>query len=251
MSVFNDYAKYYDLFYKDKDYQAEADYVDNLLKANSTTGGNELLNIGCGTGLHDRYFHEKGYSVDAFDMSENMLNIAKEENSREINFFKSTIKDFCKEKKYDYIISLFHVMSYQTANDEVDSLFRIVKNNLKPGGVFLFDCWYGPAILTEKPEIRIKEVECDKYKIKRIAHPQLLPEENTVVVNYEINIIGDENNCIDTTKESHRMRYFFLPEIELFGRKQSCEILHFYEWMKSIKPSINSWNICLVGKQNN
>lgn len=29
-TVFNDYARYYDLLYQDKDYQAEADYVAAL-----------------------------------------------------------------------------------------------------------------------------------------------------------------------------------------------------------------------------
>ena len=32
MSVFKDYSKYYNLLYKDKDYHAEVDYVEALIK---------------------------------------------------------------------------------------------------------------------------------------------------------------------------------------------------------------------------
>ena len=30
--VFNEYAHYYDLLYKDKDYVGEAEYIDSLIK---------------------------------------------------------------------------------------------------------------------------------------------------------------------------------------------------------------------------
>ena len=138
-------------------------------------------------------------------------------------------------------------MSYQTANEDVDSMFRLVKNNLKPGGIFLFDCWYGPAVLTEKPEMRIKEINSDEYKIKRVAKPQLLAEENTVVVNYEVNIFDRKGNDVDSTKEKHRMRYFFLPELEFFAKDNLCKINFYYEWMTTDMPSVKSWNICFGG----
>ena len=76
MNIFKSYAKYYDLFYKDKDYKTEADYVDYLVQKNSTSVGKEMLIIGCGTGMHDRFFTEKGYALDAFDLSEEMLEVA-------------------------------------------------------------------------------------------------------------------------------------------------------------------------------
>jgi hypothetical protein len=34
MSVFQDYSKYYDLLYADKDYQQEVDYVHQLIQEN-------------------------------------------------------------------------------------------------------------------------------------------------------------------------------------------------------------------------
>ena len=38
-------------------------------------------------------------------------------------------------------------MSYQTSNDDLNATFASARANLKQGGVFIFDCWYGPALL--------------------------------------------------------------------------------------------------------
>jgi len=50
-TVFNDYARYYDLLYQDKDYQAEADYVAGLMKRFHLEA-RSILKLGSGTGIH-------------------------------------------------------------------------------------------------------------------------------------------------------------------------------------------------------
>ena len=40
-------AKYYDLFYKKKNYDKESKFLENLINKRKT-----ILDIGCGTGLH-------------------------------------------------------------------------------------------------------------------------------------------------------------------------------------------------------
>lgn len=75
MGVFKKYAKYYDLFNKDKDYGKEADYVHALIQKYAPDA-KAILDLGCGTGQHDFFLAEKGYSVIGVDMSEEMLSIA-------------------------------------------------------------------------------------------------------------------------------------------------------------------------------
>ena len=52
MDTFQDYAYYYNLFYEDKDYKAEAETVDRILKG-CELKGKDIINFGCGTGRHD------------------------------------------------------------------------------------------------------------------------------------------------------------------------------------------------------
>ena len=53
MSVFGNYSKYYNLLYKDKDYQGEVDFVAGLVAKHSQGKAKTVLDIGSGTGNHD------------------------------------------------------------------------------------------------------------------------------------------------------------------------------------------------------
>jgi ubiquinone/menaquinone biosynthesis C-methylase UbiE len=50
-AVFADYAHYYDLLYRDKDYAAEAEYVVGLIRKFHPSA-RSILELGSGTGIH-------------------------------------------------------------------------------------------------------------------------------------------------------------------------------------------------------
>lgn len=56
--VFADYARYYDLLYRDKDYKAEAEYVARLIRKFHPATQN-ILELGSGTGIHARLLSKK------------------------------------------------------------------------------------------------------------------------------------------------------------------------------------------------
>jgi len=67
-SVFSDYARYYDLLYRDKDYVAEAEYVAGLIhKFHSST--RNILELGSGTGIHASLLAEEGFTVPGIERS--------------------------------------------------------------------------------------------------------------------------------------------------------------------------------------
>ena len=51
--LFQGYSQYYDLLYRDKDYEREAAYIDALLRRHGVLGKN-ILELGSGTGRHAR-----------------------------------------------------------------------------------------------------------------------------------------------------------------------------------------------------
>lgn len=75
MEVFKDYAYYYNAFYQDKDYVAEAVQIDFLLKKYGKDIST-VINYGCGTGRHDIELAKMGYHCTGIDMSELMIEIA-------------------------------------------------------------------------------------------------------------------------------------------------------------------------------
>ena len=255
MAVFKAYSRYYDLLYKEKDYLGEVDYIDSLLKGYAPMS-KSILELGCGTGKHAEMLVEKGYCVHGIDLSESMLEAAQcrlcqmpDGKATKLSFCRGDIRNYRIQEKFDSVISLFHVISYQTANKDVNSAFKTAHQHLNPRGVFIFDCWYGPAVLTERPEVRVKKLEDDSIEVTRIAEPVVHPEENVVDVNYHIIIRDKITNSVEQVFETHKMRYFTTPEIRLVFDSNGFEILKSEEWMTGNKPSVNTWGVCYIARK--
>jgi len=167
--VFDAYAAYYDLLYQDKDYQTEADFVHALLAKHGVPAGGQILELGCGTGKHAECFARMGYTLHGVDMSPAMVDVANARKPADVaaklEFAVGDVRDVWVAKQFDAVISLFHVASYQTTNADLLAMFKTAATHLKPGGVFLFDCWYGPAVLSDRPVMRVKRMQNDAVEV--------------------------------------------------------------------------------------
>lgn len=242
MSVFgNNYAKYYDLLYKDKDYVAESDYIAALIEKHHPK---TILELGCGTGKHARILGEKGFEVFGVDLSEQMIAQAKKLG---ISCQVDDVRTFRAEKKFDAVISLFHIVSYQTTDEDVLNFFETVSAHLEKGGVIAFDIWFKPAVLAQLPEKRVKEFKNNEIKVKRFCSPNHLAEKSVVEVNYDIEITDKKSGNTEKISETHPMRYFSSEEITDFAKQKGIEIIHSEEWMTKNTPDENTWGVCFVG----
>jgi len=252
VSQFGDlYSQYYDLLYQDKDYVAEVDYIDKLI-INYSSKTKTILDLGCGTGKHDSLLCDKGYIVHGVDISQEMLDIAetrRKDKENKLTFSHSDITQLNINKKFDSIVSLFHVMSYQNTNTALDKVFTGVKDHLNRDGLFIFDFWYGPAVLTDLPKTTIKRLEDENIKVTRIAESKLHPQLNTVDVNFDVFIENKKNNNSVEKKELHTMRYFFDTELEMLCDKYGFNIEAKYSWLNYEKPSFDTWNVVWVLKK--
>jgi SAM-dependent methyltransferase len=254
MSNFSGYAKYYDLLYHDKNYHEEALYINGIIENHLPKEKISLLNLGCGTGQHDFIFLENGYEVTGIDRSAAMIENANETlkekySGAKASFMQGDIRSFRIEPKYDVVVSLFHVASYQTTNPDIVSMFETANHHLKEDGLFIFDCWYGPAVLTRRPEVRIKRLENEEISITRIAEPVLYPNDNVVDVNYEVIITDKKKTNQEIIMEKHSMRYFFVPEINFLLQHTNLKIIRCEEWMTGKDPGFESWNVVFICKK--
>lgn len=166
-----------------------------------------------------------------------------------MSFFHKNIQNFVLEEKYDVVIALFYVMSYQTTDRDIENVFCSVKQHLNEGGIFIFDCWYGPAVLSKLPKIRLKRLENDKIKVLHIAEPVLMENEDLVDVLYNI-IIKDKNSGeIKIMKEKYRMRYLFKNNILRMINKIGFNYIDSFEFSKGNPISKKTWNACFVIKK--
>ena len=251
MDTFGKYAAYYDLLYQDKDYEGETEFIDRQIKKFSP-GARSILDLGCGTGNHDVFLGGKGYTVTGVDSSlDNIAKasdkiIAQEKSAHKLEFIKGDIRTVRFDKKYDVVTSLFHVMSYQTSENDLKSAFLTARAHLEKGGLFVFDCWYGPAVISIQPSLRVKYAENDAVSVVRIADPEWFPNENLVHVNYRVLIIDNKTRKVSDLNETHRMRYLFKPEIDRLLLDTGFTLLHWGEWLGNAVPGPDSWSVFFI-----
>lgn len=250
MDVYGDYAYYYNVFYNDKNYVEEASQVDYLIKKYGNNIHN-IINFGCGTGKHDIAFCDLGYRCTGIDISPAMIEIAKKEafeKNQKINYLVEDIRKYRTDCKFDGVVSLFHVMSYQKNNKDILNAFFAARNSLHKDGIFIFDIWYGPGVLSDKPCVRVKEVEDDRNRLIRIARPVMHDSEDTVDVNYEILIIDKNSGSTKMVNETHIMRYFFRPELEFLLSQAGFILIDNVDCRSLSETDYNSWTSYIIAK---
>ena len=252
--IFSEYARYYDLLNKDKDYRAEAEYVHCLIQRYRPETL-RILELGSGTGRHAVLLSEHGYRVHGIERSEEMLaqaqyiatkSIGKYSQGLSPTFSLGDIKTSSLENVFDTVISLFHVISYQTSNSDLAAAFQTARRHLDKGGVFIFDVWYGPCVLAERPTVRIKRMADEHVEVIRFADPIMRPNDNIVEVNYNIFIRNRKTNQFWETAESHYMRYVFQPEIAMLAEHFGLLLEHGEEWMTGNPLGFKTWGACFI-----
>lgn len=239
------YSQYYDLLNADKDYAAETDYVDHLIKR-YRSNSKSILELGSGTGKHAFLLANKNYQVLGLERSADMVAIANKKNNQNVSFIVADITDFSLNKSFDVATSLFHVISYLTDNKSLIQTFKNVHQHLKIDGIFIFDVWHSSAVYYQQPEKRTKKLGDSNLEVLRKANPIIYSEINVVEVDYEIiikNLIDQSTNQI---YEKHPMRHFSKPEIELLALITGFDILMSEEFITSLQPSVNTWGVCYI-----
>jgi SAM-dependent methyltransferase len=248
MSLFDAYSSYYDLLYRDKDYGAESQYVIDLLRRHGVDRG-AILELGCGTGRHAEHLANAGFSVHGVDLSPSMVAKARERFAAAPSAFRFDVGDIRSvrvDRVHDAVVSLFHVLSYQTSNRDLSDLFRTAETHLRSGGVFVFDFWYGPGVLADRPTVRVKELSDDSIDIVRIARPTMFPNHNCVDVDYTVLVTNKADTTVHRIEEKHRMRYLFLPEIEKLAEEHGMSLANAFGGMTEHPLGWESWTGTVV-----
>lgn len=114
--------------------QVNVEWLDGM-RDNFPSSGN-IVDLGCGTGVPlTRYFANRGYQVTGYDISEQMLEIARREVPQ-AQFFQAAMEELELEPgSLDMVVSFFAVIHLD--RDLHLALFEKIARWLRPGGVVL------------------------------------------------------------------------------------------------------------------
>jgi len=246
------YASSYDLFYSDKDYTAECDLVEQIIREYGLKPTRSILDLGCGTGNHSLPLAKRGYEVVGVDRSEEMLAQvrakAAESGAAKASFQAGDIRTVDVGRKFDAALMMFAVLGYQIDNESVLSALKTARRHLNPGGLLIFDVWYGPAVLHLRPSERAKVIPTPEGQVIRFANGTLDTTNQTCTVNYQVWRIK-EDRVVARVEESHHMRFFFPLELDLLLTSTGFSRLHtgaFPDFTRD--PDEDTWNILVVAR---
>ena len=198
-------------------------------------------------------FAKSGYRVTGVDRSAESIEKARAKieglPAGSLDFLTAEIQSLKMDRRFDAVVSLFHVMSYLTADDDLASAFEAARHHLNPGGLFIFDCWYGPAVLADPPAVRVKRVGDEAVDVIRIAEPEVFPNENIVKVNYQVLVHHKASEKTMQVVERHSMRYWFKPEVNRMLLAAGFEPVDCMAWMTGGRPGRDTWNVCFIAKR--
>ena len=140
MEAYTGFAQVYDMFMDNVPYEAWRDYIVRELKKEEIEDG-IILDLGCGTGKMTRLLAAEGYDMIGIDLSDEMLMIAREEQTSEdgILYLQQDMREFELYGTVRAVVSVCDSMNYILEDEDLLQVFSLVNNYLDPGGIFLFD----------------------------------------------------------------------------------------------------------------
>lgn len=206
------YAAAYDLFYGEKDYNAECDVIERAFADFSAIPVHRILDLGCGTGGHAIPLACRGYEVIGVDRSPAMLSAArvKAETADVKGRISFLLDDVAADRPIgccDAALMMFNVLGYQASPVAVAAALTAVRRALRPGGLFLFDVWQAPAVELEPPAQRWQAAQQGGARLIRLSCGHVDPAAEICSVKIEVLRLVDDR-LTDTTIERHQLCYF-------------------------------------------
>jgi 2-polyprenyl-3-methyl-5-hydroxy-6-metoxy-1,4-benzoquinol methylase len=138
-TLFENYGQKYDQEVFVQGTLGECDFLENEINFNKSV---RILDVGCGTGRHSIELSKRGYQVTGIDLSETLLERAREKAKMlnlQIDFLHHDARDLPFENQFDLAIMMceggFPLMETDEMNYEI---LRNVAKSIKEDGKFIF-----------------------------------------------------------------------------------------------------------------
>ena len=247
MEAYGEFARVYDLFMSDVDYDSWSEYIIRLLKNNGISEG-LVLKLDCGTGSLTERLAKAGYDMIGVDNSPAMLQEAlekKEEQSLDILYLLQDMREFELYGTVRAVVSICDSMNYITEEEDLLEVFRLVNNYLDPGGLFLFDL---------NTVYKYEEILGDSTIAENRQEGSFIWENEYDSVSrmnvYELALfIPRSDGLYEKYEEEHYQRAYTLDQIKNLLKKAGLEFLNAYDAFTEEPPRADSERIYILARE--
>jgi len=238
-------AYIYDEVMSHVDYERWARYIERLIKKYQPQC-QSLLDISCGTGKFLLSLSSKETELVGFDISFEMVKIAREKNKARndnIYFFQGDMASFSMKKKFNVVVCLYDSINYLKDFNLWQKLFSRVTDVLHEKGIFIFD------ICTKKNSLKYFNNYSERSggeNYEYVRESEFDQKKGTHKNKFLINISNESCYYIET----HVQRIFAIKEVLKFIQSTKFRMLAYYDGFTFIEGSENSLRVHFVLQRN-
>lgn len=248
MEAYTGFASVYDTFMDNVPYDEWCAYLIRVLKENGIEDG-LILDLGCGTGELTMRLAEAGYDMIGVDLSDQMLQIAREKQERrlpdmEILYLMQDMREFELYGTVRAVICACDSLNYILEEEELLEVFRLVNNYLDPGGLFIFDMntrykyetLMGDQIFAENRE------ECSF-----IWENNWYPEEE--INEYDLTLFVQDGDCYRKYQELHDQRAYSVEKVRELLVEAGMKVEAVYDAYTEKMPAEDSERVLFMARE--
>lgn len=248
MQQYSDFAKLYDVFMDNVDYEKWGRYLITQLEEYGINNG-IVLDLGCGTGTMTEYLAKAGYDMIGVDNSEEMLTEAiekREESGYDILYLLQEMQEFELYGTVRAVISVCDSLNYLLCEDELLQVFCLVNNYLDPGGIFIFDMNTEYKYQNLLGDTTIAENREDGSFIWENTY-----ESEQKINTYELTLfIRREDGLFEKSEEIHCQKAYSQEEIRTLIEKAGMELLAVYDAYTKNPPGNESERLTFIVREH-
>lgn len=246
MDAYTGFAEVYDLFMDDIPYGEWCEYVAGLLAEYGIQDG-LLLDLGCGTGKLTRRLADRGFDMIGIDLSEEMLEIAREKSDPEqILYLMQDMREFELYGTVRAIVSICDSMNYLMGYEELVQVLGLANNYLDPGGIFIFDLntpYKYQAVLGEQTIAENREEGSFIW--------ENYYDEEERINQYDLTLfIRQEGGLYRKYEETHYQYAFDLKEVEQAVREAGMELVAIYDAFTRELVRTDSQRVYVIAREH-
>lgn len=244
MQAYTGFAQVYDMFMDNVPYREWNQYLVSLLKEHCVESG-LVLDLGCGTGKITRLLAESGYDMIGVDYSEEMLQIAMEQETEGILYLCQDMREFELYGTVAAVVSICDSMNYILEEEDLLQVFRLVNNYLDPGGVFIFDL----NTTYKYQEILGENTICENREEGSFIWENYYDREEKIN-QYDLTLfIREASGLYEKYEETHFQRGYELETIRRLIREAGMEFIAAYDAFTREQPQENSERIYVIARE--
>ncbi len=278
MIAYTGFAQVYDIFMDNVPYDMWTEYLHSLFMEYGIKEG-LVLELGCGTGNVTRRLSKIGYDMIGIDLSEEMLEIAREKeynpddwedentvseddidenteltedyNPSTILYLNQDMRDFELYGTVAAMVCICDGMNYITKEDDLLKVFKLANNYLDKDGIFIFDLnteYKYKNILADNVIAENRE-DCSFIWENYYDNEKKINEYNmTIFVKQEADEEKEEESFV-RFRETHVQKSYSLDTIKDLIDKAGMEFVTAYDAFTRMPPQNNSERIYVIAKE--